>query len=111
MVSEVAAEYYSRYPLTQDMNIYGKKVMLEILEQTQLKDKADLGIISRTDKMLTNVALLRARIVSVGNTIDSDLVPGDVVFYDRYAAYGMPPANPGILVIVSENDIIFKEEE
>ncbi len=111
MNSATASHYYKRYPLKSEklLDLHGSYVMIKILEQTQEIERKKKNIILNLDSRFINQGLVRGEIIKLGNLVVNDLSIGDVVFYDRYAAYGMPPTEEHLNVILAEENIIFKE--
>jgi co-chaperonin GroES (HSP10) len=102
--------YQSYYPLDEKSVAMGTRVILKIIDQgDEAKKYGDIHI---PDKHYINIEMLKAEVVSIGNeAISEGLQKGDIVVYDRYAAYGKPPRKEGIFVIIDVENIIAIIEE
>ena len=83
---------------------------LKVIPQGSTSGK--FGNISLPDSHYENIQLVKAEIIDIGsNALDLDLSVGDIVLYDRYAAFYRPSVAVGTEILIDFVNIICKVDD
>jgi co-chaperonin GroES (HSP10) len=98
---------YAESVLPNGTKPFRDKFKLQILDQGDLSSK--VGNIILTDDQFKNCRLIKAKIMDIGSQAnDLDLQVGDVVLYDKFAAYYRPDTTVGTDILIDYVNIICK---
>lgn len=101
--------YYNKMPLNKDSKAVGNCVIVEIVPQPHSARK--YGNIFLPSKHIENTQLIVGKIHSASSLAkEEDMKEGDLVFYDKGSAYGLPPETVGTLIVTHMENIIAKVE-
>ena len=106
-----AQDYYyaKKMPLSKDSKAKGQYVIVEIIPQPNSSRK--FGNIYIPHKHSENMQLIIGKISSAGDGAKIEgMDKGQLVFYDRGSAFGLPPEKEGTFIVTHMENVIAKVE-
>lgn len=104
--SGYGGSYDYKVSLDKNSTALGKNIIIEIIEQESGRNMQG-GIFLPAESIL-NTSLLKGKIISIGHDVANlNLNIGDIVMYDKLAAFYSPPEATGTIIIVDIENVIY----